>query len=222
LTETSASTVAPTVAEFTAVFLSRQLRDEAVGILGTRSEIAEAACALAQATHAPGLWYLSGPSGVVNPRSGQLRPIADEALIPGSEALLELSDNIDIIDWSRRTWDFAVLGGIQVDQFGNLNTVAVGDWTAPKVRGPGAIGASVLAGHAGRAPHAAPQRAPVVLAGRGARRHRLRAGRGGRRIHHGGARSSGDDNLARSGGPHRSAAAGRKFVTVSASGQARG
>jgi hypothetical protein len=37
MTETSASTVAPTVAEFTAVFLSRQLRDEAVGILGTRS-----------------------------------------------------------------------------------------------------------------------------------------------------------------------------------------
>jgi glutaconate CoA-transferase, subunit B len=148
MTQTSAPIVAPTVAEFTAILLSRQLRDEAVGILGTRSEIAEAACALAQATHAPGLWYLSGPSGVVNPRSGQLRPIADEALIPGSEALLELSDNIDIIDWSRRTWDFAVLGGIQVDQFGNLNTVAVGDWTAPKVRGPGAIGASVLAGHA--------------------------------------------------------------------------
>jgi len=142
VTQTTTPTVAPTVAEFTAVLLSRHLQDEAVGILGTRSEIAEAACALAQATHAPGLWYLSGP------RHGHLRPIADEALIPGSEALLELSDNIDIIDWSRRTWDFAVLGGIQVDQFGNLNTVTVGDWAAPKVRGPGAIGAPVLAGHA--------------------------------------------------------------------------
>lgn len=140
---------APAVAEFTAVLLARQLTDEAVGILGTRSEVAEAACALAQATHAPGLWYMSGPSGVVNPAHGQLRPIADEALIDGSEALLELSDNIDMIDWSRRTFDFAVLGGIQVDQFGNLNTVAVGEWAAPKVRGPGAIGASVLAGHAG-------------------------------------------------------------------------
>jgi glutaconate CoA-transferase subunit B len=148
VTQTTTPAVAPTVAEFTAVLLSRHLRDEAVGILGTRSEVAEAACALAQATHAPGLWYLSGPSGVVNPRSGQLHPIADDALILGSEALLELSDNIDIIDWSRRTFDFAVLGGIQVDQFGNLNTVAVGDWAAPKVRGPGAIGASVLSGHA--------------------------------------------------------------------------
>jgi glutaconate CoA-transferase, subunit B len=139
----------PSIAEVTAVLLARQLTDEAVGILGTRSEVAEAACALAQATHAPGLWYMSGPSGVVNPRHGELRPIADDALIRGAEALLELSDNIDMIDWSRRTFDFAVLGGIQVDQFGNLNTVAVGDWANPKLRGPGAIGAGVLAGHAG-------------------------------------------------------------------------
>jgi hypothetical protein len=71
---------------------------------------------------------MSGPSGVVNPRHGELRPIADEALIQGAEALLELSDNIDMIDWSRRTFGFAVLSGIQVDQFGNLNTVAVGTW----------------------------------------------------------------------------------------------
>ena len=137
----------PTIAEFTAVFLSRHLTDEAMGILGTRSEVAEAACALAQATHAPGLWYMSGPSGVVNPQHGELRPIADEALIVGAEALLDLTDNVDTIDWSRRTIDFAVLGGIQVDQFGNLNTVAVGDWNNPKVRGPGAIGAGVLAAH---------------------------------------------------------------------------
>jgi glutaconate CoA-transferase subunit B len=128
--------------------LARQFQDEAVGILGTRSEVAAAACALAQLTTAPGLWFLSGPSGVVNPRPEALRPIADEALIDGAEALLELTDNIDLIDWSRRAFDFAVLGGIQVDRFGNLNTVAVGDWAKPTVRGPGAIGASVLSGHA--------------------------------------------------------------------------
>ncbi len=137
------------LAEFMAVVLSRQLKDEAVGILGTRSEVAEAACGLAQATHAPGLWYMSGPSGVVNPRRGELGPIADEGLIVGAEALLELTDNIDMIDWSRRTFGFAVLGGIQVDTFGNLNTVAVGEWSRPRLRGPGTIGASVLAAHSG-------------------------------------------------------------------------
>ncbi|MDB5911124.1 MAG: hypothetical protein JWP34_5241 [Massilia sp.] len=138
------------VAELLAVVLARELRDEAVGILGTRSEIAYAACRLAQASSAPGLWFMSGPSGVVNPGVGSIAPIADYALFPGSEALTDLTDNIDFIDWSHRFFDFAVLGGLQVDRHGNLNTVTVGDWRRPKLRGPGPIGASVLAAHAGR------------------------------------------------------------------------
>jgi glutaconate CoA-transferase subunit B len=140
----------PSTAEMLAVVLSRELRDEDVGILGTRSEIAYAACRLAQHGHAPGLWFMSGPSGVVNPGVDSISPIADYALFPGSEALSELTDNIDVIDWSHRFFSFAVLGGLQVDRFGNLNTVVVGDWHKPKVRGPGPIGASVLAAHAGR------------------------------------------------------------------------
>jgi glutaconate CoA-transferase subunit B len=134
--------------EFLAVVLSRALRDDTLGLLGTRSEVAAAACALAQRRHAPGLSVLSGPSGVVNPRPGVLRPVADDGSIAEAEALTDLTDNIDLIDWSRRRIDFAVLGGIQVDRFGNINTVAVGDWARPRLRGPGAIGASVLAGHA--------------------------------------------------------------------------
>lgn len=137
-------------AELLAVVLSRELQDEHVGILGTRSETAYAACRLAQRTTAPGLWFMSGPSGVVNPGVDTIAPIADYALFPGSEALSDLTDNLDFIDWSHRFFDFAVLGGLQVDRYGNLNTVAVGDWHQPKVRGPGAIGASVLAAHAGR------------------------------------------------------------------------
>lgn len=136
------------IAELAAVVLSRELRDEEVGILGTRSEVAYAACRMAQATRAPSLWFMSGPSGVVNPRGDTIAPIADVALFDGAEALTDLTDNIDFIDWSHRFFDFAVLGGMQVDRFGNLNTVAIGDWAAPKVRGPGAIGASVLAAHA--------------------------------------------------------------------------
>ena len=139
-----------TTDELLAVLLSRELRDEEAGILGTKSEIGYAACRLAQHFAAPGLWVMSGPSGVVNPGLDRILPIADDGLVPGSEALLELSDNIDAIDWSHRFFDFAILGGMQVDRFGNLNTVAIGGWQRPKVRGPGAIGASVLAAHAGR------------------------------------------------------------------------
>jgi glutaconate CoA-transferase, subunit B len=136
-------------AEMLAVLLARELRDEEVGILGTRSEVGYAACRLAQRMQAPGLWFMSGPSGVVNPGGPAIAPIADYALFPGAEAHSDLTDNIDAIDWSHRFFDFAVLGGLQVDRFGNLNTVVVGDWSRPKVRGPGAIGASVLAAHAG-------------------------------------------------------------------------
>lgn len=137
-------------AEMLAVVLSHELRDEDVGILGTRSEIAYAACRLAQHRHAPGLWFMSGPSGVVNPGIDTIVPIAHPALFAGAEALSDLTDNIDAIDWSHRFFSFAVLGGLQIDRFGNLNTVVVGDWHKPVVRGPGAIGASVLAAHAGR------------------------------------------------------------------------
>jgi glutaconate CoA-transferase subunit B len=137
-------------AEMLAVVLSRELRDEDVGILGTRSEIAYAACRLAQHRHAPGLWFMSGPSGVVNPGIDTIVPIAHPDLFTGAEALSDLTDNIDAIDWSHRFFSFAVLGGLQIDRFGNLNTVVVGDWHKPVVRGPGAIGASVLAAHAGR------------------------------------------------------------------------
>ncbi len=137
-------------AELLAVVLSRELQDEHVGILGTRSEVAYAACRLAQRTSAPGLWFMSGPSGVVNPGVARIAPIADYALYPEAEAHTDLTDNIDFIDWSHHFFDFAVLGGLQVDRYGNLNTVVVGDWKNPKVRGPGPIGASVLAAHAGR------------------------------------------------------------------------
>lgn len=144
----TASSETYSTAELAAVVLARELRDEEVGILGTRSEVAYAGCRLAQAMTAPGLWFMSGPSGVVNPGGQAIFPIADFALFAGAEALTDLTDNIDFIDWSHRFFDFAVLGGMQVDRFGNLNTVTIGDWARPKVRGPGAIGASVLAAHA--------------------------------------------------------------------------
>ena len=131
--------------EFMACVLARLLVDEEVGIIGTMSDIGYAACRLAQATSAPGLWCVSGPSGVVNPSATSISPIAGYDLIERAEALADLTDNLDAIDWSSRIFDFAILGGMQVDRFGNINTVTIGSWERPVVRGPGAIGASVLA-----------------------------------------------------------------------------
>ncbi len=44
----------------------------------------------------------------------------------------------------------ALLGGAQVDRFGNLNTTAIGDYATPKVRLPGSGGACEIAINARR------------------------------------------------------------------------
>ena len=47
-------------------------------------------------------------------------------------------------------FDFAILSALQVDRFGNINTVVVGDQRKPRVRGPGTVGISALCGLAKR------------------------------------------------------------------------
>lgn len=38
--------------------------------------------------------------------------------------------------------DYAMLGASQIDQYGNINTTVIGDWSKPKVRLPGSGGAN--------------------------------------------------------------------------------
>jgi glutaconate CoA-transferase subunit B len=46
--------------------------------------------------------------------------------------------------------DTALLGGAQIDRFGNLNTTVIGDYLNPKVRLPGSGGACEIASLAGQ------------------------------------------------------------------------
>ena len=46
--------------------------------------------------------------------------------------------------------DVAFLGGAQIDQFANINSTAIGEYSCPKVRLPGSGGANDLASHARR------------------------------------------------------------------------
>lgn len=140
----------PSAAELMAVVLSRELVDEERGILGAASHIHAAAVRLAQLRQAPSLWWISGPSGVVNGHSSELVSVAEFRALHGAEALTALSENVDMIDWRHRYFDYAFLGGMQIDQFGSLNTVCIGPWEKPKVRGPGTIGAAALAAYCGR------------------------------------------------------------------------
>jgi len=136
------------IAELQAVVLARELADGEVGIVGTASDVQVAACNLARALHAPSLSWISGPLGTVNAGGGTLLSTADARLIRYAEAMVDLTAMIDVIDWRPGFFDFAILGAMQVDRFGNLNTVVIGEHARPKVRGPGIIGTSPLAAFA--------------------------------------------------------------------------
>lgn len=131
--------------ELQAVVLARRLRDGELGVLDAASPVQVAACTLAQRQ---GRWvsWLSAALGVLDPRSERLLDLADERLIPTASAALDLDAILDSLAWRRHFFDFAILGAIQVDRFGNLNTVCLGPHAKPAWRGPGTSAASALAG----------------------------------------------------------------------------
>ncbi len=132
--------------EFLAVQLARDLADGERAIIGTNSDIQLAACNLARRLHAPTLWWVSGPGGMANPDRGRLLSTADPENIETAEAWMDLPDMIDFIDWQVHFFDFAILSAIQVDRFGNINTVTLGEHARPRLRGPGTVGISALCG----------------------------------------------------------------------------
>lgn len=142
--------IEPTMAEIMAVLLARDIVDHEKAIIGTNSDIQLAACNLSRLMQAPRLWWISGPGGMVNPTRDHLTSTADFDNIESAEAWMDLPNMIDFIDWKIHFFDFAILSALQVDQFGNINTVVVGDQARPKVRGPGTVGISALCGLAKR------------------------------------------------------------------------
>ncbi|MGO8914291.1 MAG: CoA-transferase subunit beta [Stellaceae bacterium] len=130
--------------ELMAVLLARDLADGEKAIIGTNSDIQVAACNLARRMQAPGLWWVSGPGGMVNADAPVIRPTADYENIATSEAVMDLPAMVDFIDWKVHFFDFAILGALQIDRFGNINTVCVGPHAKPRLRGPGTVGISAL------------------------------------------------------------------------------
>jgi glutaconate CoA-transferase, subunit B len=141
---------APSIGETLAVLLARDMNDGEKVIIGTNSDIQLAACNLARQLQAPRLWWISGPGGMVNPVRDHLLSTADFDNIESSEAWMDLPNMIDFIDWKIHFFDFAILSALQVDRFGNINTVVVGNHDKPTLRGPGTVGISALCGLAKR------------------------------------------------------------------------
>jgi glutaconate CoA-transferase subunit B len=129
-------------AELMAIVLARHLSDGDVVITGTNSSIPTAAYRVAQRLHAPGIVAISGAAGAVDPTARVIPPsVGDEALRAGRFLIpfpdivrAEVAGLIDVI----------FLGAMQVDRRGRCNLVAVGPYQAPRVRGPGTLGLSLM------------------------------------------------------------------------------
>ena len=132
--------------EMMTIAASRMLKDGAICFVGIG--LPSAAANLARATHAPKvvLIYESGTIGA----KPEVLPLSI-----GDGELAETADTVVSTPEIFRYWlqggriDVGFLGAAQLDRFGNINTTVIGDYSAPKVRLPGAGGAPEIAACAG-------------------------------------------------------------------------
>src|SRR5260370_9391060 len=122
---------------------SRQLRDDTTVFAGVGVPIL--AAALAKQRHAPRLTVVVG-GGMIGPEiaPGRLR-IPQNEVRAGRRAQM-LPGITDAFLFAQRGFvDVGFMGGAQIDQYGNINTTAIGDYWKPTVRLPGTGGANDIA-----------------------------------------------------------------------------
>lgn len=124
--------------ELMATVMMRHLQDGDLALVGAVSMIPMLACRLARASHAPNLSFISGGTGAVN---ADHTPLAASSC---DENNLQAEDSISLMDvialQGQGRIDVFFAGGLQIDQYGNSNTVCVGSYQTPRLRGPGVLG----------------------------------------------------------------------------------
>ncbi len=106
------------------------------------------ACNLARHTVAPGL-ELIYESGVYGAQPARLPlSIGDPTLVTRATSVISMADLFGLYLQGGLV-DVALLGGAQIDRYGNLNTTVIGAYENPKVRLPGSGGACEIAVNAG-------------------------------------------------------------------------
>lgn len=107
------------------------------------------ACNLARRTVAPNL-ELIYESGVYGAQPARLPlSIGDPTLASGAISVMSIADLFGFYLQGGLV-EVALLGGAQIDRYGNLNTTVIGDYEAPKIRLPGSGGACEIAINARR------------------------------------------------------------------------
>ncbi len=129
------------------VAASRALRGNRTVFVGVG--LPNIACNLARRSHSPEM-ELVYESGVFGAQPARLPlSIGDPTLVSGATSVVSMAD-LFMLYLQRGLIDVALLGGAQIDRFGNLNTTVIGDYAAPKTRLPGSGGACEIAINARR------------------------------------------------------------------------
>ena len=107
------------------------------------------ACNLARRSHSPQM-ELVYESGVFGAQPARLPlSIGDPTLVSGATSVTSMLDLFMLYLQGGRV-DVALLGGAQIDKYGNLNTTVINDYANPRVRLPGSGGACEIAINAGK------------------------------------------------------------------------
>lgn len=131
-----------TPSELMIVCAARALEGKQVVFVGVG--LPNIACNLARHSHSPQM-ELVYESGVFGARPARLPlSIGDPTLVSGATSVGSMAD-LFMYYLQGGLIDVALLGGAQIDRFGNLNTTVIGDYTNPKVRLPGSGGACEIA-----------------------------------------------------------------------------
>ena len=131
-----------TANELMIVNASRALEGSRVVFVGVG--LPNIACNLARRSHSPNI-ELVYESGVFGAQPARLPlSIGDPTLVSGATSVTSMSD-LFMYYLQGGLVDAALLGGAQIDCFGNLNTTVIGDYAQPKVRLPGSGGACEIA-----------------------------------------------------------------------------
>ncbi|UCC52410.1 MAG: CoA-transferase subunit beta [Anaerolineaceae bacterium] len=128
--------------ELMIVNASRALQGSRVVFVGVG--LPNIACNLARRSHSPEI-ELVYESGVFGAQPARLPlSIGDPTLVSGATSVTSMSD-LFMYYLQGGLVDAALLGGAQIDRYGNLNTTVIGNYAQPKVRLPGSGGACEIA-----------------------------------------------------------------------------
>jgi glutaconate CoA-transferase, subunit B len=134
------------LAEMLVANLAKELEDEEVGFIGLGTGgktfilavgVPTVASKLAQLTHAPDFVPMLGP--IVDPDLAHIpESYTDHELLSWPcRAQISVMDCLDY--WQRGMINVGFVSGAQVDMYGNVNTVSIGNYENPKVRLVGPI-----------------------------------------------------------------------------------